>query len=949
MSRLAAGQQLSHYRILAPLGEGGMGEVYRAHDPRLGRDVALKVLNVHLASAPDLRARFEREARTLSQLQHPFICTLFDVGHASGPDGDLDFLVMELIDGEALSARLARGPLPLPELLRCAEQVTSALVVAHREGLVHRDLKPANLMLTESGVKLLDFGLARATAAPAAEGSASTAPTVNQPLTGQGAIVGTFQYMAPEQLEGREPDARTDVFALGCVLHEMATGARPFQGHDGLSILGSMHRDKPAAVARLAHTLPAGLAAIIGRCLENDPAQRYASAEELLEALRELRRWPREKALPELTRLCERILLMEEGDDSWNAFLLARQIDALEPGEAIVERLRAQFSAPVTILSDPPGARVTAWQYSHPDDAPLEMGVTPIMQTLQPRGLVRIQLELAGHRTVRDVIINVARGLSNGEGDDNATWRYTLHAPDALPAGMEEVPAGGAPVFLPGLDHLDVEPTARFLVDRTAVTNAQYKRFVDAGGYADATLWREAFVDGDEELTHAQAMTRFVDSVGQPGPAHWEMGDFPAGEADHPVCGVSWYEAAAYAAWANKTLPTLFHWSRVACTFANSQIVPFANLGGRGTVSVNTTRSENRFGVHDLAGNVREWIRNPVNRPGNRFILGGGWSDAGYAFVDAYAQPSFDRSNVNGFRCIREVEHEPNAAIARTIEMAFRDFRAEQPVPDAVFDFFVRQFAYDKTPLDAVLRQDVEVPTGRWQTVSINAAYGSERLDLHVFLPARGKPPYQTVVLFPGSLALHTRAFNLNEIARTDFIVKSGRALVLPVYKSTYERGDDYLSDYPAATVAYKDHVIMYAKDLSRAIDWIETAPELDALRVGYFGTSWGGAMGAIMPAVEARLRANVLYVAGLCFQRSLPEIEQLNYLPRVKQPTLMLNGELDFFFPADTSQIPFFEHLGTPPEHKRRLTYPRGHTVPKADLIRETLAWFDRYLGPVG
>jgi dienelactone hydrolase len=178
--------------------------------------------------------------------------------------------------------------------------------------------------------------------------------------------------------------------------------------------------------------------------------------------------------------------------------------------------------------------------------------------------------------------------------------------------------------------------------------------------------------------------------------------------------------------------------------------------------------------------------------------------------------------------------------------------------------------------------------------------------------------------------------------------VKSGRAVVLPIYKGTYERGGDLTTDYQEPTAAYKDFVIAWGKDLSRAIDYVETRDDLDASRIAYYGVSWGGAMGAILPAIEPRIRVNVLYVAGLEFQRALPEVDQVNYVTRVKQPTLMLNGELDYFFPAETSQKPMFEWLGTPPEHKKRITYARGHTVPKLELIRESLAWLDQYLGPV-
>jgi serine/threonine protein kinase/dienelactone hydrolase len=945
MHPLAPGTKLGPYEIMTPLGAGGMGEVYRARDPRLGRDVAIKVLPPRLSGSGDLKARFEREARTLSQLNHPHICTLHDVGH----DGGIDFLVMEVIEGETLFARLARGPLPITQLLASALQIAGALVEAHRAGLVHRDLKPANLMLTDSGVKLLDFGLAAPAVAPASDPAPSQSPTVMQPLTAAGAIVGTFQYMAPEQLEGREADARSDIWAFGCVLYEMATGRRPFLGNDSVTLLGSMLRDRPEPAARLNDAMPRGLELIVARCLEKDREKRYASAAELRDALVALERWPHDEALPELARICERILLLEEGPDSWSAFELAREIEKLVPGDAMLERLRPEFSVPVTIESEPTGARVSACYYGRPDGEWLALGRTPLESVAYPRGVTRIRLELDGRRIVDDVLLNLPRGLSNATDTDSATWRYSLPAPGTIPDEMEAVPAGGFPLYLPGLDHLDTEPTVAFHMDRHPVRNADYKRFVDDRGYAREEFWREPFVAGDDVLPRAEAMARLVDAVGHPGPAGWEMGDFPTGEAEFPVAGVCWYEAAAYAAWAGKELPTIFHWNRVALTCCSAQIAPLANLSGRGPLAVGTTKSVNRFGVHDLAGNVREWVQNPVNRAEQRFILGGGWNDPGYAFVDAYAQPAFDRAATNGFRCIRPLAPDPNRdRLARTIELPIRDFRAEPKVSDDVFGFFLRQFHYDRAPLDAVVVADQPCPIGRWQTVEFAAAYGGERMQAHLFLPARSRPPYQTVLLFPGSLAIHNRSFNLAEIQRVDWIAKSGRALLLPIYKSTYERGDELNSDYPAPTAFYKDHVIMWAKDVGRAIDFVETRDDLDAGRIAYFGTSWGGTMGSILPAVEKRIRANVLYVAGLCFQRSLPEVDQVHYVSRVTQPTLMLNGELDFFFPAEVSQVPMFEMLGTPPEHKRRITYLRGHTVPKTDLIRESLAWLDRYLGAV-
>src|SRR5579863_5498365 len=238
---LAAGSKLGPYEIGAPLGAGGMGEVYRARDTRLGRDVAIKILPQKFCDRPELRERFEREARTISALNHARICTIHDVGHQDA----VQFLVMEFLDGETLAQRITKGTLPLRETLRIGMEICEALDAAHRAGIVHRDLKPANVMLTAAGAKLMDFGLAKASVASVS--GTTTAPLLSaaetisgpsplSPLTSAGQVVGTIQYMSPEQIEGREADARSDIFAFGAVLYEMATGKRPFSGKSQISL-----------------------------------------------------------------------------------------------------------------------------------------------------------------------------------------------------------------------------------------------------------------------------------------------------------------------------------------------------------------------------------------------------------------------------------------------------------------------------------------------------------------------------------------------------------------------------------------------------------------------------------------------------------------------------------------------------------------------------------------
>ncbi len=281
---LSSGTRLGPYEIVAPLGAGGMGEVYRAKDTRLDRTVAIKILPSHLAGNPELQQRFEREARAVSSLSHSNICALYDVG----VEGAISYLVMEYIEGESLADRLSKGPLPLDQVLRYAIQTADALDRAHRQGIVHRDLKPGNIMLTKSGAKLLDFGLAKFqdNNSGSVFSGASNVLTERVSLTGEGAILGTFQYMAPEQLEGQEADARTDIFAFGAVVYEMATGKKAFTGKSQASLIGAILRDEPPTILTSQSMTPPALDRVVKTCLAKDPDDRWQSARDLTQELR---------------------------------------------------------------------------------------------------------------------------------------------------------------------------------------------------------------------------------------------------------------------------------------------------------------------------------------------------------------------------------------------------------------------------------------------------------------------------------------------------------------------------------------------------------------------------------------------------------------------------------------------------------------------------------------
>src|SRR5580692_1870373 len=272
---LTSGTKLGPYQIESLLGAGGMGEVYRARDTRLDRTVAIKILTQGLPDTPEVRQRFEREARAVSSLSHPHICVLYDVGNQDG----IEYLVMEYLEGETLAARITKGPLSTTDLLRFASQISDALDKAHRQGIVHRDLKPANVMLTKTGAKLLDFGLAKDE--EILQGDPGSSPTMSRPLTVQGTILGTMQYMSPEQLEGKAADARSDIFSFGAILYEMATGRKAFEAKSHASLIAAILKEEPRPMRELQPLTPLALEHIVNACVLKDPDERPQSAHDL--------------------------------------------------------------------------------------------------------------------------------------------------------------------------------------------------------------------------------------------------------------------------------------------------------------------------------------------------------------------------------------------------------------------------------------------------------------------------------------------------------------------------------------------------------------------------------------------------------------------------------------------------------------------------------------------
>ena len=955
------------YEIAREIGAGGMAMVYLAEDPKHHRKVAIKVLRPDLAAALGA-SRFLREIEIAAQLTHPHILPLYDSGDAGG----LLYYVMPYVEGESLRDRLEScGALPIGEALRLMRDVADALANAHAHGVVHRDIKPDNVMLSGRHALVTDFGVAKALS----DAGAGTK------LTTAGLSLGTPAYMAPEQaLADPGVDHRADLYAFGVLAYEMLTGRLPFTGPSAQAVMAAHLTERPQPMLDVREGIPPALAATVMRCLEKKPEDRFQSADELLAEIEALVtpgggitpvastpvraslprsraaraaviaavvvgmggawllisrhnarvHWAREQAVPLIRQYAD-------SADYENAFLLASQANEVIPKDTMLRKLWPRFSRFVSLRTTPSGARAWRRPYASADTAWHALGTTPLDSIRIPGGFSELQFERDGMPTLQ---------VASASFTDADSPYVFVPGPEA----MVHVPGGELEeVKLPGLEHLGGITLGSYLIDSHEITNRQFKAFVDSGGYRRREFWEEPFLLQGRPITWEATIARFTDRTGRPGPATWEAGDYPSGQGDYPVAGVSWYEAAAYARFAGKSLPTIYHWARAAETRLSSAIVPRSNFAGRGTAPVGLYRGFGPFGTLDMAGNVREWCLNA--EIDERYILGGGWNDPTYAFNDAYAQLPLDRSPTNGIRLMRYLPGDTTAALAgRPAVRARRDFSREQPVPEAIFQVYRRLYDYDHTPLNARVEQtDSSADDWVLQRITFDAAYGNERVTAYLFLPRSGRPPYQAVVYFPGSNAIHDRSFRTSHQARLfDFILKSGRAVVYPVYKGTYERGDDLHSDYPDESNFYREHVIMWAKDMRRSIDYLETRSDINSGQLAYYGVSWGGYLGGLMPAVEPRFKTVLLYVAGLENQRGLPEVEPIHFLPRIRIPVLMLNGRYDHYFPVESAQLPFFRLLGTPAAQKRQVISEGGHFVPRTQLISELLPWLDRHLGPV-
>lgn len=997
---LQAGSRLGHFEILSPLGAGGMGEVYRARDTHLDRQVAIKVLPDRLAGNAESRERFDREAKSIAALSHPNILTIHDFGEQD----DVYYAVTELLEGETLRDRMKRkGPMDWREALEIAIRISDGLSAAHKKHIVHRDIKPENLFLTGDGVvKILDFGLARSDLGPEIN-PAEIGQTVPL-LTTPGAVLGTIGYMSPEQARGQKAEPASDVFSLGCVLYEVLTGKRVFERDNPTDTLSAIIRDDPPSLMDTDPNLPARLDEIVKVALEKDADSRYPSGAELREELLDFQKslsasdlqaapmslarprvlipaavviallafaaiwpytrgnkeqWAREEALPRISEL-------NDAQDYQAAFALAKEAEQHIPTDPVLAEVWDKISNTYSFHTVPAGADVSYRVYSDVDGAWKSLGQTPLDDVRIPLGPYRWKFEKEGFETIalasRIADPAWAAGAASmnlpSPSDADTLIEITLEKEGTLPAGMIPVEGGRYSMPLVGFNPIQLVRLDRYLIDRTEVTNARFKEFVAAGAYQNPRYWKQPFERDGESVEWKEAVAEFKDSTGRPGPATWEAGDYPPGEADYPVSGVTWYEAAAYAEFSGKSLPTIFHWVRAALPSfevaepMSPEIIPLSNIGGKGLAEVASYQGMSVSGAYDMAGNVREWCWNAAGN--RRYSMGGGWSDPGYMFTMTYPQSPWDRTETNGFRCVKYLSGgELPASLTRAVNFGSTDFRAVESLSPEVMAVYREQSEYDPKALnskvDAVDETSLESTR---ETVSYDAAYADERIIARIDLPRDAEPPFQAVIYLSGINSIQQRSYSEMPIdRRLNFVVKGGRAMVRPVLSGMYERNNGATLLLMTGPRSRRELFARWRMDISRTLEYLATRPDIDATKISFMGLSLGATCAPILLIDEPRIKSAILlsggFTAMLLDEAGVREL--VTHVRGIDIPILMINGKYDYIFPMETSQKPMFELFGTPEEDKRHVQFEAGHAdLPRSGLIKETLDWLDRYHGPV-
>jgi serine/threonine protein kinase/formylglycine-generating enzyme required for sulfatase activity/cephalosporin-C deacetylase-like acetyl esterase len=1040
---------LGDFRLIRPIGRGGMGVVYEAEQISLKRRVALKILPLAAVLDPKQLARFKNEAQAAASLDHPHIVSVYAVGSDRG----VHYYAMQFIEGlslaeavEKLGARsveLGAGDCgveeqkssgvkeqtcsysttPLlhscsvpPSETRCLSslstersqrpadyfrsvaqlgiQAAEALHYAHEMGVVHRDVKPSNLLLDNDGqLYVADFGLAIT-----ASGSE---------LTMTGDLLGTLRFMSPEQAAGRRAlvDRRTDIYSLGASLYELATLQPAFPEEDRVRLLQQIVTDPPQVPSQINYDIPKDLETIILKAMAKEPSSRYETAQELaddlgrfiklepirarrISKLEHARSWcRRNKAVASLAAAVAAAAIVV--GVSWTAWrmvnvswarqhapvidelaLAGRTFDAYDlavrvrnylPDEP-TPTLMSVISDTLSVTSDPRDARVYLKRFvpgpASEAPPPTLVGTTPISKLEVARGSYIVSVEKEGFEPFQRTWSNVISG--------------SIEAPILFPP-VEIVailtPAAKAPagmVFVPGgeyrLDRWSRLTEAKvnlhgYFIDEFEVSNHQYKEFVDARGYLNVSYWTRPFVKDGRTLAREEALRELVDSTGQPGPRHWSRGTYSEGKADHPVTNITWYEAAAYAAFRGKSLPTIFQWEKSARYGANTNplgvTMPWgmqeglmagrANLSTSGTIPVGSMEfGMSPFGCYDMAGNVAEWC---LNETSEGFITSGGsWASNPLAWGYYGKAPGFRHSDEVGFRCVLSPAGAAGDQGAMWIDL---DDQVPQltPAPGAEVKTWFAHYEYDRdVPLDERV-ESTETDEWRRERITYNGADGQRSLA-YLYIPKHFPGPHQVIHLRPaGDVGHKFRTVPQSIEADYGSFVRSGRAVFAVVLSGYPER------ETPTGLVAPNPASIEFVEanareivDMRRGLDYLLARDDVDAGGIAFLGVSFGGGH-MVLPAIESRYRAVVLAEVFIANSVDHPAANAVNFAPLIQAPKLLVHGRYDEANPLKTMAEPLFNLITEP---KKMVVYDGGHRPDSEYRVQVVNSWLDETLGPV-
>jgi serine/threonine protein kinase/formylglycine-generating enzyme required for sulfatase activity len=984
------GKVLGHYRIVEMIGSGGMGDVYLAEDSRLARKVALKVFSQKWMN--DGGSKFLREAQLASALDHPNVCAIYDVGESS----DHCFIAMQYIEGQTLEQLIGGRPLALDTLLSVALQTADALSAAHKRGIIHCDIKSRNIMVTSRGQAIvLDFGLAKLLAPERKDNSHGVR------------FVGTPAFMSPEQARGDVVDGRSDIFSFGVVLYHMATGKTPFHGATSADVMRSVIEDPHMPTRTLNPKMPLRLDEIVDRALCKAPEDRYQSMEEITSDLRSIQSEILHKQHPasESARRQRRTIVMvataallvalgsfawQSANRSWArkqvpvivklaqeraffpAYDLAKPVRKYLPDDPTLMQLLPVIRDFLSVTSEPPGAQVYLKRFAPgPTSAsppPEYVGTTPISKFELARGSYVVSVQLEGFKPFQRTWMNAAHGSREAP----IPFRFSIDKIEAILTPVEKAQKGM--VFVPG-DKYRLVPWNRppedevnlvdYWIDRCEVTNREFKEFIDAGGYSNASFWTRPFVKDGRTLSREEAMLELVDSTRQPGPRNWSGGTYPEGKEDHPVSNVTWYEAAAYAAFRGKSLPTVFQWEMAARHGANKNFLgvtmPWgmhegsidgrANLQSSGTVPAGSLEfGMSPYGCFEMAGNVSEWC---LNETSQGFIASGGsWASLPQAWGFFGNYPAFHSSAEIGFRCVLNSANSMADQGAMWIDLN-EEVPTFHPAPEAEVKDRFEYYEYDREkPLEATVVTTANTDEWRGERIEYNGAEGNRALA-YLYLPKRFSGPHQVIHLFPAG-AVTRGIYTVPQSIETQFaaFVCSGRAVFVVVLEGFKERDgfNILLTPLDSSSIEYVDVYKRHIVDMRRGLDYLISREDVDPTRIAFYGTSFGGPF-FVLPAIESRekrYRAVMLLSAGISKWNEQDHIlaRPIDFVPLIEGPKLLVNGLYDEATPLRTMAEPLFELLTEP--KNPMVKYEGAHWPGEKGVVEPASKFLDDTFGPV-